>query len=203
MSAMSEATDRGERRAVVLPAAVGDLPSSVPPLAAVHRLAPADLDALADRWVAVLGKRAHAGAEQRRLLERLGPAACRLRRLRLAERRAHTCPACGFDRLPRPPYLAFEGLPDDPGELAARRPPYAIHFGDPSRERCPCCGYGFGIDDDPADGSEPVSFEAWSRRWTARGRPLHDGSRRSAGRGAGDRIAARSPAPQPGPVPPR
>jgi hypothetical protein len=200
MSGMSEATDREsgstpprpselDGRPFLLPAAVADLPASVPALEAVHRLAPAELDALAERWEAARSDPA-GSAEQHRILERVGPAACRLRELRRAERRATTCPACGFDRLDRPPYLAFEGLPEDVAEQAALAPPYAIHFGDPSRERCPCCGYGFGIDDDPDDGSDPVSFRVWSRRWIERGHPWHDGSRRPTGRSVADQLAA-------------
>ncbi|MGD9526910.1 hypothetical protein [Pseudonocardia sp.] len=143
---------------------------TTPPLAVVHRLPPDRQDALARL------SEAGAGSPE---LARLGSAAARLRALRAAARAARTCPACGFDGLDGPPYLAFEGLPQD--GAAPLVPPYAVAFGDPSGTRCPCCGYGFGLDDDPADGSPPVTFEAWGARWRARGRPWSDPARRPSG----------------------
>ncbi len=144
-----------------IPEFVAAIPDSLPPLAAAHRLPADQLDELAESWAVA------PDSWERRGLGRLGRAAHRLRELRRAERRTLTCPACGVDELAEPPYLAFEGPPAD-GPVA---PPYAIHFGDPSRQRCPSCGYGFGIDDDPDDGGVPVTFEAWGRSWTERGSP--------------------------------
>lgn len=144
---------------------------SLPPLAVVHRLPRHAVDALAEHWTARIPT-----GRMHPLLARLGPAAHRLRELQAAERVTTTCPACGFDGLETPPYLAFEGVPEPQEGTTPPAPPYAIHFGDPSGRRCPCCGYGFGIDDDPADGAEPVTFESWAQRWRERGRPWHDAS---------------------------
>ncbi|WP_132426594.1 hypothetical protein [Pseudonocardia endophytica] len=146
----------------------------LPPLAAVHQLPAAEVDALAELWTST---RADSAATHP-VLARLGPAAHRLRELRRAERTTTTCPVCCFDRLDEPPYLAFEGVPEAEGDRESLAPPYAIHFGDPSRRRCPCCGFGFGIDDDPVHGDETWTFQAWLRFWIERGASWHDSSRK-------------------------
>lgn len=160
-------------RSTILPRAIVELPQSVPPLAAVHGLPASDLEFLADAWEKQLPDAPAA-------VRRLGPAAARLRELRRVEQRSRTCPVCAFDDLDDPPYLAFEGLSRDAGRPEFT-PPYSVHFGDPSRTRCPCCGYGFGLDDAVRKDSEPVSFEAWFREWAARGHPWHDRDRRPQG----------------------
>lgn len=158
-----------------VPPAVRDLPETLPALAAVHRLAAEEIEELATRWSAAAEALAAADPAdpQLRTFDRLGRAAARMREIAVARTQAHTCPVCGFAGLDRPPYLAFDGMPEHPVA-----PPYAVHFGDPSGERCPRCGYGFGLDDHPAGVGEPVTFEQWRRRWVARGRPWADASRR-------------------------
>ncbi|WP_326836320.1 hypothetical protein VSH64_15645 [Amycolatopsis rhabdoformis] len=162
--------------------AVTEPPASLPPLAAVHALSADELDLLADVW------EAHP-SDAPTVLRRLGPAASRLRELRRAEKSARTCPVCAFDDLDAPPYLAFEGLARDT-EQPVFTPPYSVHFGDPSRTRCPCCAYGFGLDDVPREGSEPVTFEAWFLAWAARGHPWHDRDRRPDGWDAATQLVA-------------
>ncbi|GEL24806.1 hypothetical protein PSU4_37600 [Pseudonocardia sulfidoxydans NBRC 16205] len=159
-----------------LPPDIAGAIDSLPPLAVVHRMPGHAVDTLAAHWSA-----GTPDSEVHPLLARLGPAARRLRELQVAERVATTCPACAFDGLEAPPYLAFEGVPVPQEGTTPPAPPYAVHFGDPSGQRCPCCGYGFGIDDDPADGSEPITFESWARRWQERGRPGYGASTRPAG----------------------
>ncbi|MET7998226.1 hypothetical protein ABZU76_45840 [Amycolatopsis sp. NPDC005232] len=159
-----------------------ELPASLPPIAAVHGLSEDELDLLADAWEA-------RPSDAPTVVRRLGPAASRLRALRRAERQSRTCPVCAFDDLDTPPYLAFEGLSRDAGQPVFTAP-YSIHFGDPSRTRCPCCGYGFGLDDAPGEGSEPVTFEAWFLAWGARGHPWHDRDRRPDGWDAATQLAA-------------
>lgn len=46
--------------------------------------------------------------------------------------------------------------------------PYAIHFGMPSYEVCPCCGFEFGFDDEPGSG-QPVTFEEYLAAWISGG----------------------------------
>jgi hypothetical protein len=149
-----------------LPPEIAGAVNSLPPLAVVHRMPGHAVDALAEYWSA-----RPPGSEAHPLVARLGPAAHRLRELQVAEQVAKTCPVCGFDGLDAPPYLAFERVPEAEEGTTPPAPPYAVHFGDPSGRRCPCCGYGFGIDDDPADGSEPVTFESWAQNWQERRRP--------------------------------
>ncbi|MFC4946598.1 hypothetical protein [Pseudonocardia sp. GCM10023141] len=154
-----------------LPPEIAGAVDSLPPLTVVHRMPRHAVDALAARWSARIQ-----GSEEHPLLAWLGPAAHRLRELQDAERVATTCPACRFDGLDARPYLAFECVPESEAGTTSPAPPYAVHFGDPSGRRCPCCGYGFGIDDDPADGSEPITFESWAQNWQRRRRPWYDAS---------------------------
>ncbi|MFC5993849.1 hypothetical protein ACFQE5_06440 [Pseudonocardia hispaniensis] len=168
-----------------LPSVARDLSELVPAIAAVHRMTTAEVRELATRWrgcrewiAAELDRADLEGArrEELRVFERLGRAAWRLVELRTQQERAVTCPACWFVGLDQPPYLAFEGPPNEP-----LKPPYAVHFGDPSRQRCPRCGYGFGLDDDPDDGSDPISFEVWRWDWRDRDCPWFDVTRRPGG----------------------
>ena len=57
----------------------------------------------------------------------------------------HYCPCCGYDGLSCPAYSEL-GPPPWPrlGE-----PPYSSHLGFPSYEVCSCCGFEYGLDDDP------------------------------------------------------
>jgi hypothetical protein len=74
-----------------------------------------------------------------------------------------SCPCCGFGGLRS---LAYEKL-QFPIE-ASLEPPYSRHFGMPSFEVCPCCGFEFGNDDEPGTG-DAVSFRSYLRAWIGRG----------------------------------
>lgn len=87
--------------------------------------------------------------------------------------RNRICPVCGFGGLDRAPYLAYEG----PEMVLGASPPYSVRLGDPSHDRCPCCGYEFGYDDDSRARS-PVSFEDWRSAWLAAGAPWTEPGRR-------------------------
>lgn len=161
--------DAGTATVPVIPESIAELVGSVPALALAHRLADAEIEALAAHW-----ERAGASPAASPQLNALVRAAHRLRELRVEERRMRTCPVCGFDDLARPPYGAFEEAPED---LATLEPPYAVHLGDPSGEQCARCGYRFGWHDDPTDGTAPITFDGWHRSWIERGSPWFDGSR--------------------------
>lgn len=168
MTASSKTTDSSSPRDSVPDALLRAL-ETAPAMAVAHGLPDAELRRLAETWTQVRKGSASTPVHPAEF-DRLGRAAHRLLKLRRAELSARTCPCCGFEDLASPPYLAYEGLPDDGGHT----PPYAVHFGDPSGERCPSCGYGFGIDDDPADGTDPITFEDWRHDWYARGCPWFD-----------------------------
>jgi len=97
--------------------------------------------------------------------------------LRSQEHRSRMCPACGYDGLTRRPYLAYEG----PEMTLGTRPPYGRQWGDPSHDRCPCCGYRFGYHDVTRPGEAPLAFEDWRGAWLACGTPWIDATRRPLG----------------------
>lgn len=94
--------------------------------------------------------------------------------LRSQADRRRICPACGFTGLHRPPYLAYEG----PEMAMGARPPYGPQLGDPSHDRCPCCGYEFGYHDAVRPGEVPKAFEDWRGTWLACGGPWVEAERR-------------------------
>jgi hypothetical protein len=98
----------------------------------------------------------------------LGAAAERLVTLRETESLERTCPACGYGNLPRRPYLAYEGLARHRRRVF---PPYALHFGDPSFDQCPSCGYEFGVTDHPNADGDAMTFAEWRQQWRMQGCP--------------------------------
>jgi hypothetical protein len=86
------------------------------------------------------------------------------------------CPCCGYGGLTQPPYKGLTSA------SAARglKPPYEQHFGDPSYEVCPCCGFEFGNDDNPGTGA-PTSFEEYLREWVRSGCEWFDPAMKSEG----------------------
>ena len=97
--------------------------------------------------------------------------------LRSQEHRSRMCPACGYAGLSRRPYVAYEG----PEMGLGARPPYGRQWGDPSHDRCPCCGYRFGYHDALRSGETPVAFEDWRAAWLACGTPWSDVTKRPRG----------------------
>src|SRR5262245_44602595 len=85
----------------------------------------------------------------------------------------HVCPACGYRGLASAPYAH---LPPPPW-LKHPAPPYAAHYGMPSYEVCPCCGFEFGNDDEP--GTAPgATFEDYRQDWISKGNNWFDEERR-------------------------
>ncbi len=84
--------------------------------------------------------------------------------LEISERSARTSPCCGYVGLEHPPYSDIGEAP----YTVDIEPPYSIHFGEPSYELCPCCGFEFGNDDEPGT-SFGVSFAEFRREWIASG----------------------------------
>lgn len=64
------------------------------------------------------------------------------------------CLCCGYPDLDCRPY---ENVPDDPHPISLD-PPYGDHWGIPSYEVCPCCGFEFGNDDNPGLYAKPINF---------------------------------------------
>ena len=87
--------------------------------------------------------------------------------------KAHCCPCCGYLGLASLPY---ENLPEN---VLVRNyaPPYALHWGMPSYEVCPCCGFEFGNGDEPGTAT-PLSFEDYLAEWTSEGTSWFDESKR-------------------------
>ena len=76
----------------------------------------------------------------------------------------YVCPCCGYPGLDVPPYA---NMPPPPWPYHPD-PPYCVHYGDPSYDVCPCCGFEFGNDDDP--GTAPgVTFDHYRNEWIAQG----------------------------------
>lgn len=76
----------------------------------------------------------------------------------------YTCPCCGFPGLKLPAYSNYFH-----GALPPHiTPPYCDFLGNPSYEVCPCCGYEFGLDDDPGTGARE-SFDSYLEEWIGRG----------------------------------
>ena len=84
------------------------------------------------------------------------------------------CPVCGAAELTALPYENWT-----PGTVSVP-PPYEDHFGRPSYEVCPNCGFEFGNDDNPGTAA-PTSFDEYREEWVAQGaprfRPAADGDR--------------------------
>lgn len=74
------------------------------------------------------------------------------------------CPVCGAVELTALPYENWT-----PGPVLVA-PPYEDHYGLPSYEVCPSCGFEFGNDDNPGT-AEPSSFGDYRDEWVARGSP--------------------------------
>jgi rubredoxin len=72
-----------------------------------------------------------------------------------------SCPACGYPDLREAPYENWPGLPTP--DIA--HPPYQAHFGAPSFEGCPSCGFEFGVDDDAGASGSATSFTEWRQAW--------------------------------------
>lgn len=66
----------------------------------------------------------------------------------------YTCPVCGYNGLEEPPY-------DENG--------YGAY------EICPCCGFQFGLDDDP---DKEQGIAEWRRNWVEQGCPWFSKSTR-------------------------
>jgi len=77
------------------------------------------------------------------------------------------CPVCGFAGLRRPPYAIWP-----PPEGLAITPPYWEWLGAATYEVCVLCAFEFGNDDDPGEGSHPMSFAEYRADWESRGRPV-------------------------------
>lgn len=75
------------------------------------------------------------------------------------------CPCCGYPELDCPPYERM-GPPPWPDHGS---PPYQVRYGFPSHDCCPCCGYEFGFDDDPAASATASSFADYRANWIAAG----------------------------------
>lgn len=79
-------------------------------------------------------------------------------------RHGYRCPCCGF--------FGLNGQPNerliDPTLARRLQPPYCTHFGCPSYELCPCCGFEYGFDDEPGSGAG-VSFEDYLSEWVNNG----------------------------------
>lgn len=72
----------------------------------------------------------------------------------------YTCPVCGFNELPHPPYVVWP-----PPQGVELRPPYVDQLGNPSYQICDRCDYEFGFDDDPGGGLAGASFEEYRSEW--------------------------------------
>jgi hypothetical protein len=77
------------------------------------------------------------------------------------------CPVCEFVGLARQPYAIWP-----PPEGLAIAPPYADWLGRATYGVCPMCGFEFGNDDDPGEGSEPMSFAQYRAEWESEGRQM-------------------------------
>lgn len=73
----------------------------------------------------------------------------------------YMCLCCGYPDLDCRPY---ENVPDDPHPISLD-PPYGDHWGIPSYEVCPCCGFEFGNDDNPGLYAKPISFFEYLLDW--------------------------------------
>jgi hypothetical protein len=85
----------------------------------------------------------------------------------------YTCPCCGYLGLAALPYAGASGT----GLIRGLTAPYSKHFGFPSYEVCPCCGFEFGNDDDPGT-SSPSTFEQYLSDWIADGARWFDSSQK-------------------------
>jgi len=77
----------------------------------------------------------------------------------------YTCPCCGFVGLDMLPYENALGY----GLIRGVTPPYSNTFGWPSYGVCICCGFEFGLEDDPGVDEQPQSFEEYLSEWIERG----------------------------------
>jgi hypothetical protein len=75
------------------------------------------------------------------------------------------CPCCGYDGLLAPSYSNYHTAVVSNSNVT---PPYCLVFGDASYEVCKCCGFEFGLDDEPGT-AEPMSFEAYFDEWVRAG----------------------------------
>ena len=75
------------------------------------------------------------------------------------------CPCCGYPELDCPPYEHM-GLPP---WLDHGKPPYHERYGFASFDRCSCCGFEFGFDDDPGASATACSFSEYLADWIAKG----------------------------------
>jgi hypothetical protein len=100
--------------------------------------------------------------------------------------RKFVCPSCGWPGLNAPPYEKLTTLPVN-RELP---PPYCQHWGAPSYEVCPCCGFEYGFDDDPGASEPGFSFDQYLDEWVARGANWFDPSARPEGWSLDAQLAA-------------
>ena len=85
----------------------------------------------------------------------------------------YTCPCCGYVGLSSLPYSNTLGH----GLVRGLTAPYSAHFGMPSYEVCPCCGFEFGNDDEPGT-AQPATFEQFLNEWMLDGAKWFDPSKR-------------------------
>ncbi|MEQ1665294.1 MAG: hypothetical protein ABL927_07970 [Bdellovibrionales bacterium] len=78
------------------------------------------------------------------------------------DKKNFTCPCCGYNGLEIKPY---ENMPDPPIHTADLKPPYLQHWGKASYDICVCCGFEYGLDDEPGGEFEPSTFEAYLQNW--------------------------------------
>ncbi|OFZ18859.1 MAG: hypothetical protein A2Z20_02535 [Bdellovibrionales bacterium RBG_16_40_8] len=71
------------------------------------------------------------------------------------------CPCCGYDGLDTKPY---KDIPNPPYPINLT-PPYSNHWGEGSYDVCLCCGFEYGLDDEPGPGLKPDSFESYLKNW--------------------------------------
>ncbi len=85
----------------------------------------------------------------------------------------YICPCCGYPELTAPAYADASSV----GLVRGLSAPYCVHFGMPSYEVCPCCGFEFGNDDEPGT-SSPTTFEQFLAEWISEGMPWFAPSKR-------------------------
>jgi len=92
-------------------------------------------------------------------------------------KRKFVCPCCGYPQLAGPPYERM-ALPP---WLDHGKPPYHLRYGSASYDCCSCCGFEFGLDDDPGGSAKARSFSEYLADWIARGCVWFSPSRKPEG----------------------
>ena len=79
----------------------------------------------------------------------------------------YTCPCCGYRNLEAPAYDELT----EPVLIREIQVPYRCRLGRSSGEKCKCCGFVFGKDDEPEPGEPGISFEEHLEKFQSMGCP--------------------------------